>query len=599
MNQAITKQVALDEALVSTDDRVTIGSCNMRINPIKTQKEPTYQVVLDVLKLSPCYNAFLITADLDNKKFKIGVELFREILRIYPRVPNTEFVAPPPHDAIVTFIKSLAELLWEDFQYQINYRQISVRRRESMPYPRFTKVIIHHFLSKHKSISKRQGLFMNSIKDDAVMGRLKFVSKGEENQVYRMSILDVMVNGDIKNLKAYQTYLAIPTRFVILKKVRKGIKTPATPKKKGSIIADENILSDPDEATELAVTMRVDKQADERQKKRKMKGIVTDAIAEELLNLKKGTRKSREDYILQQIPKGSSEGSSTKPSVPDKPKSKSKGSSSDEEEIILSTDDERTESETEVVEREKSDEETFDEDKEHSDEELCADDEAHDEEYVHDDDEKHDDADKEMNDAENADEQAGTDQTAKDDQPGAQISKTRKEKHEVPPSSSNLSLSSNYAPLLDVLVSVIPPQTTTTPIPTPLTTPLPTPPIKSEAPTVTITLPDPLLIVLQRLSDLESKFEAWTKADYSEAIKESVQANIINEIKNQLPKFLSKVVSNFVNLRIESIVRDVLQNNPAFLSQSSLTPAQPTSRAVESISELELKKILFDKMDKI
>ncbi|GJU21827.1 retrovirus-related pol polyprotein from transposon TNT 1-94 [Tanacetum coccineum] len=63
MNQAITQQAALDEALVSTDDRVRIGSCNMRINPTKTQKEHTYQVVLDVLKLLPCYNAFLITAD--------------------------------------------------------------------------------------------------------------------------------------------------------------------------------------------------------------------------------------------------------------------------------------------------------------------------------------------------------------------------------------------------------------------------------------------------------------------------------------------------------------------------------------------------------
>ncbi|GJR22262.1 hypothetical protein Tco_0970789 [Tanacetum coccineum] len=35
----------------------------MRIDPTKTQKESTYQVVLDTLALSPCYNAFLITAD--------------------------------------------------------------------------------------------------------------------------------------------------------------------------------------------------------------------------------------------------------------------------------------------------------------------------------------------------------------------------------------------------------------------------------------------------------------------------------------------------------------------------------------------------------
>ncbi|GKB97048.1 hypothetical protein Tco_0983185 [Tanacetum coccineum] len=41
--------------------------------------------------------------------------------------------------------------------------------------------------------------------------------------------------------------------------------------------------------------------------------------------------------------------------------------------------------------------------------------------------------------------QAGADQATKDDQAGAQISETQKEKPEVPPSSSSLSLSSNYA----------------------------------------------------------------------------------------------------------------------------------------------------------
>ncbi|GKF40890.1 hypothetical protein Tco_0124232, partial [Tanacetum coccineum] len=54
---------ALDQALVPTDDRVKVGSSNMRIDPTKTQKEATYQVVLDIIKLSSCYNAFLIIAD--------------------------------------------------------------------------------------------------------------------------------------------------------------------------------------------------------------------------------------------------------------------------------------------------------------------------------------------------------------------------------------------------------------------------------------------------------------------------------------------------------------------------------------------------------
>ncbi|GKC32873.1 hypothetical protein Tco_1040167 [Tanacetum coccineum] len=60
MNQEQIQQDALDQALVSIDDQVKIVSCNMKIDPTKKQKEATYQVVLDILKLSPCYNAFLI-----------------------------------------------------------------------------------------------------------------------------------------------------------------------------------------------------------------------------------------------------------------------------------------------------------------------------------------------------------------------------------------------------------------------------------------------------------------------------------------------------------------------------------------------------------
>ncbi|GJS16041.1 hypothetical protein Tco_0410513 [Tanacetum coccineum] len=63
MNPLVAQQVALDNALVAPDNRAMIGKCNMRINPTKTQKEATYQVVLDTLKLSPCYKAFLVTTD--------------------------------------------------------------------------------------------------------------------------------------------------------------------------------------------------------------------------------------------------------------------------------------------------------------------------------------------------------------------------------------------------------------------------------------------------------------------------------------------------------------------------------------------------------
>nr|GEU55987.1 hypothetical protein [Tanacetum cinerariifolium] len=101
----IAQQHTLDNALVAIENQCGIGKCNMRINPGMKPKEPTYHVVLDALALKTCYSAFLITANvpviymhqfwatinkhnasyrfkIDNKRFSMNVEVFRDILNI-------------------------------------------------------------------------------------------------------------------------------------------------------------------------------------------------------------------------------------------------------------------------------------------------------------------------------------------------------------------------------------------------------------------------------------------------------------------------------------------------------------------------------------
>nr|GFC74336.1 hypothetical protein [Tanacetum cinerariifolium] len=41
-------------------------------------------------------------------------------------------------------------LMWEDFVYQVEYK--NQKKSNEMYYPRFTKLIIHHFMSKVPSI---------------------------------------------------------------------------------------------------------------------------------------------------------------------------------------------------------------------------------------------------------------------------------------------------------------------------------------------------------------------------------------------------------------------------------------------------------------
>ncbi|GJS84296.1 hypothetical protein Tco_0750837 [Tanacetum coccineum] len=62
MNPIATQQAALDNALVPPEKRLKIERCNARIAFNKPQREETYQVTLEALKLSLCYLAFVITA---------------------------------------------------------------------------------------------------------------------------------------------------------------------------------------------------------------------------------------------------------------------------------------------------------------------------------------------------------------------------------------------------------------------------------------------------------------------------------------------------------------------------------------------------------
>ncbi|GJW69096.1 hypothetical protein Tco_0123520 [Tanacetum coccineum] len=96
--------MVLDLELVPNENRFDIGKCNGRIPHGFSPREPTFQVTLDALALTPCYPTFLITADvpevymhqfwnciykhddfyrfkIDKKKrFKLTLEVFREIL---------------------------------------------------------------------------------------------------------------------------------------------------------------------------------------------------------------------------------------------------------------------------------------------------------------------------------------------------------------------------------------------------------------------------------------------------------------------------------------------------------------------------------------
>ncbi|GKC86675.1 hypothetical protein Tco_1147324 [Tanacetum coccineum] len=283
-----------------------------RLNLGKKQREPTFQVVLDALALTPCYSAFLTTADVPKvymhqfwdsihkcdtsyrfrmdkkKKFDLNLEIFIDIFQICPRVHGQNFDEPPTDELIVSFFKELGhtreiksiidvvvdqmhqpwrtfatiinrslfgktsgldklllsraqilwglyykknvdyvELVWEDFTYQIDNR--GHKKQEKMHYPRFTKVIIHYFLTKDKTVSRRNKIGMHTSRDDYLINTLRFVSANKESQIYGARLPESMTSPEMRETKAYKTYLGYATRVTPPKKARKFNK-PASPK---------------------------------------------------------------------------------------------------------------------------------------------------------------------------------------------------------------------------------------------------------------------------------------------------------------------------------------------------------------------------------
>ncbi|GJT98188.1 hypothetical protein Tco_1093706 [Tanacetum coccineum] len=96
-------------------------------------------------------------------------------------------------------------------------------------------------------------------------------------------------------------------------------------------------------------------------------------------------------------------------------------------------------------------------------------------------------------------------------------------------------------------------------------------------------------VVLQRLIKLEKKVDRLSKIDHINVIETSVQANMMNEVNNQLPKFLPKAVFEVVQPRIETTVRDVLKT-------TLITLYQPSSTSTYPLTEYELKSNLHDLM---
>ncbi|GJZ26698.1 hypothetical protein Tco_0570951 [Tanacetum coccineum] len=111
-----------------------------------------------------------------------------------------------------------AELIWKEFVQAMqtfltdkaNLGSPTKKGRKDkphvIPYCRFTKLIIYH-LGRIHNIHQRSASLFHLVEEDLRLGNLKFVSKGEIDEVFGMPIPNELISNNIKNASYYNAYL--------------------------------------------------------------------------------------------------------------------------------------------------------------------------------------------------------------------------------------------------------------------------------------------------------------------------------------------------------------------------------------------------------
>nr|GEV19152.1 hypothetical protein [Tanacetum cinerariifolium] len=406
METTIEQQVAMDEALVPSAQRLRIRRSNFRMLSDIQSKESTLQLVYDVLRRCPFFKAFMVIADvpeiymqefwatanvhhhaihfkMDNKKYIVNLESFRDMLHICPRILGQSFVELPFEEEILDFIQFLRQnttirtltdvninklyqpwrsfaaiinkcltgkssgydslrlsqaqilwglyhkrnvnyafLIWEDFVYQVKHK--NQKKSNEIYYPRFTKVIIHHFMSKDLSIPRRNTVNWHYVRDDFMFSMIKLVSRHQNTQPFGALLPIELTNEEIKNSKEYKEYYAIatgeatPKSKASARRTRSGSDTSITP-----LTTATNLR--PTAAATLRLTAATKGKQTAKAPKAKSLSALSKVAMIKAQQLQLVIKQSRQHmHMSQPGGSGTDEGTGSKPGVPNVPTNESK-----------------------------------------------------------------------------------------------------------------------------------------------------------------------------------------------------------------------------------------------------------------------------------
>nr|GEZ44957.1 hypothetical protein [Tanacetum cinerariifolium] len=377
-----------------------------------------------------------------NNKRIVNLEYFKDMLQISPRILNQQFNELPFEEEILAFLRELgyggeikmitdvninklhqpwrsfaavinkclsgkstgydnlhlsqaqilwgmyhkktvdfACLLWEDVVYQVKHKD--AKKSNEMCYPRFKKVIVNFFMTKDQSIPKRNKVNWHYARDDHMFTTIKVVSRHQNTQQYGAILPVELTNEAIKNSESYKEYYAIASGA-------EPPKTKASVRKKQSS-SDTKMPPPTAKGKRHKILEMVDKPTKEKQpaKSSIAKGltVLLEVSLTEAEQIKLATKRSlTQTHISHAIESGVDEGTGIIPGVPDVP-----AYESNDEEISWKSSDDDNDDEVKISKHDDDqDEQSDDDDQEDQDD---VDQEDQDDDDQGDDDDKQSDSD--------------------------------------------------------------------------------------------------------------------------------------------------------------------------------------------------------------
>nr|GEU43354.1 hypothetical protein [Tanacetum cinerariifolium] len=232
MDTTIEQQVAMDEALVPYAQRLRIGRSNFQLLSDIKSKESTLQLVYDA---TATVHHHAIRFKMDNKKRIMNLESFRDMLYICLRVHGQTFTELPFKEEIIAFICFLGHSAPIRTLTDVNINKLN------QPWRSFV-AIINKFLTEKSSgydslrLSQAQILWgsyhMRNV-DYAYLMWEDFVY--QNTQQFGTMLPIELTNEEIKNFNAYKEYYAIatgaapPNPKASVRKTRSSFDTSVTP----------------------------------------------------------------------------------------------------------------------------------------------------------------------------------------------------------------------------------------------------------------------------------------------------------------------------------------------------------------------------------